>query len=365
MGLSIDGDEDDEDRDGAAGGGDLGLAGLGGGGGSSIGGTSFHPAPTPSPEILLAFGSAHGAAAFSLHGGSASGHGTGGLGVSRHRWSAGRDPSRRGGGGGGGGLGGVGGVAGGLPRRVSWPGGMSTSDVGLEGTGRGGDEEGVPDIEAGIGGGVGGSIEVGPDARRRSTCFICCEREADAVVMECGHGGMCTTCAEHLANTPPSQCPVCRKTIREVLTIGGIVTVASGGSLAAIAGGGEDLQKPEERRPSGTRIGGLGSSSSSAAAAVAAAGATALSRTAGSSSNLQAAAARVSGVGSGTFRRFAGPDVVGASASVAGVSGQGVGEGGVGAEVGVSAQRESLSPARRDDSPRLDLEAQGMWLDPV
>ncbi|CAM9708262.1 unnamed protein product, partial [Laminaria digitata] len=226
VGLSIDGDEDDEDRDGAVGGGDPGQ------GGGSIAGTSFHPAPTPSPEILLAFGSAHGAAAFSLHGGSASGHGAGGLGVSRHRWSAGRDPSRRGGGVGGAGVGGGGGVAGGLPRRVSWPGGMSTSDVGLEGAGLGGDEEGAPDMEAGLGGGVGGSIEVGPDARRRSTCFICCEREADAVVMECGHGGMCSTCAEHLANTPPSQCPVCRKTIREVLTIGGIVTVASGGSLA-------------------------------------------------------------------------------------------------------------------------------------
>lgn len=342
MGLSIDGDEDDEDRDG---GGDLG------GGGGSISGTSFHPAPTPSPEILLAFGSAHGAAAFSLHGGSSSGHGAGGLGVSRHRWSAGRDPSRRGGGGGGGGGGS--GMAGGLPRRVSWPGGMSTSDVGLEGTGRGGDEEEVQDMEAGL---AGGSIEVGPDKGRRSTCFICCERVADAVVMECGHGGMCSICAEHLAVTPPSQCPVCRKPIREVLTIGGIVTVDSGGSLAAIAGG-EELQTPEERRPSSTRIGGLGSSSSSAAAAVAAAGAAALSRPAGSSSNLQAAAARVSAVGSGTFRRFAGPDVVGASASVAGVSGDG-------GELGTPAQRETPSPARRESS-RLDLEAQGMWLDPV
>ncbi|CAN0583175.1 unnamed protein product, partial [Ectocarpus sp. 12 AP-2014] len=55
--------------------------------------------------------------------------------------------------------------------------------------------------------------------REHSTCYICCERRADAVVMECGHGGVCFTCATTLADSPPHLCPVCRKVIQEVFKL--------------------------------------------------------------------------------------------------------------------------------------------------
>ncbi|CAM9533012.1 unnamed protein product [Ectocarpus fasciculatus] len=254
VGLSIDGDEEDEPRDG--------------GGGEAIDGSSLHPSlpaiATEPPEILLGFGSAHGAAAFSLHGGSGSGHGlchgsaagsgagaaAGGVGlaISRHRWSAERGTSRRRGAGsslhGGGG-------GGGMPRRLSWPGELSLASVGGDGV----DVAAVAasDAEAGRGGvATGGSsgplaaaaAAAAPSSRREhSTCYICCERRADAVVMECGHGGVCFTCATHLADSPPHLCPVCRKVIQEVFKIheigefGRVVVVppAGRGEVAATA----------------------------------------------------------------------------------------------------------------------------------
>lgn len=342
VGLSIDGDDDDSDRDGDG----------------VMGAASSHPSlPTPSPEILLAFGSAHGAAAFSLHGGSGSGHGAGGLGASRHRWSVGRDgigcsnrqdgsSSRSGailgGNGNGNGSGNGGGNGGGdgtdMPRRVSWPGGMSTAEACAEGV----VSRGEASWAAWPGIGVGGGAVA--DAHGDKMCYICCERSADAVLMECGHGGMCFTCAQHLANTPPSLCPVCRKTIQEVLTFGGVVTVPTGGSLK----GGGKVKTPEEssgRTKSLARISGSALLDNPPASA-------------GNTGDRRAV--------SGTFRRFSGPDIVGASASVAGVSGSGGG-----ARAGGAAQREaSPTGSRRISSIRRDLEAQGMseeggWLDPV
>lgn len=360
MGLSIDGEDEDEecDRDGV----DLGLRTHGD---TGIGGNASQPGPSSSPEILLAFGSAHGAAAFSLHGGLAagaggSGHGAGGQSLNRHRWSAGRDAIRH-----------VGVInaataAGGMPRRVSWPGGMSTSDVGLDNTGPRGDDEGVVDLEAGRGGGLGGAVGVGVGvgaaASGQSTCYICCERRADAVLMECGHGGTCFECAQQLASIPPAQCPVCRKTIQEVLMFGGIVSAPSGGSLA----GGGELKAPDEPPATAAVVGGISISGCAAPAAA---------RASGPPLNPASAGTAVGRVGSGTFRRFSGPDVVGASASVAGAVGQGgvqrgraVGDAGAGAGTGAGA-REAPAPGVRE-SARRELEAQGMsedggWLDPV
>ncbi|CAB1114266.1 unnamed protein product [Ectocarpus sp. CCAP 1310/34] len=252
VGLSIDGDEEDEPRDG---------------GGGAIDGSSLHqPLPattTEPPEILLGFGSAHGAAAFSLHGGSGSGHGlchgsaaaaaagagagagVGGLAKSRHRWSAERGTSTRRGAGST-----LHGGAGGMPRRLSWPGELSLASEGGDGV----DVAAVmaSDAEAERGGvATGGSsgplaaaAAAAPSSRRKhSTCYICCERRADAVVMECGHGGVCFTCATTLADSPPHLCPVCRKVIQEVFKLhdirefGGVVVVppASGGEVAAAA----------------------------------------------------------------------------------------------------------------------------------
>lgn len=329
MGLSIDGDEDDEERDGV----DLGVRI-----GANL--SSHPPPPTPSPEILLAFGSAHGAAAFSLHGGGGGGSGHGAnIG---QRWSVGRDAASR--------HGSLHGVSrgGGMPRRVSWPSGMTAADVLSDGRG----DSAMRDMEAGrAGAGLGA-----PAGRGQSTCYICCERRADAVVMECGHGGMCFTCATQLANTPPSLCPVCRKTISEVLTFGGVVTVSSGGGLA---GGVGEHKSPVDDRPSS----GGGVTNVPASAAVAAPP---------SASSATASNGTGGRIGSGTFRRFSGPDVVGASAAVAGGGAvQGVRrirEGGVGEGRG-GVQRSASPPGARDSTHR-DLEAQGMseeggWLDPV
>jgi len=46
-------------------------------------------------------------------------------------------------------------------------------------------------------------------------CTICCERNANAVVMNCGHGGMCYKCVLDIWNYR-NQCPLCRKAISEV-----------------------------------------------------------------------------------------------------------------------------------------------------
>ncbi|CAN0006190.1 unnamed protein product, partial [Discosporangium mesarthrocarpum] len=67
----------------------------------------------------------------------------------------------------------------------------------------------------------------GPSSTSPTQCFICCEHSADAVIMECGHGGMCFSCAQHLASTRPPQCPVCREPISEVLRFGKIMAVHS------------------------------------------------------------------------------------------------------------------------------------------
>ena len=397
VGLSIDGDEDDEDRDGAL-------------ESTSSRHPSLPPNSTPPPEILLGFGSAHGAAAFSLHGGSGSAHGRGGtatalavgggLGISRQdRWSAERNTGRLRGSGGS--L--HGGGAGGMQRRLSWPGGMSTSSLASASAGAAGE-------------GLEGS---GPGAR--SACYICCERRADAVVMECGHGGVCFTCATHLANTAPHQCPVCRDPIQEILKLhevrefGRVVAVPSGGGGGGGGGGGADgtaaaggdaglglgsglgfgdldLMLPQDgpppAAPSVQTSGGL-LGAAAAAASDAAAGSGAASSASplnnpppGDAAAVDAAAAAVAPPARvGAFRRFSGPDVVdtspavGVGVGVAAVGGQRggdvVGGGGQGSAVPALVARETPPPAAaREPGRRNSLEARVMceeagWLDPV
>lgn len=357
MGLSIDGDEEDEPRDG----------------GGAIDGSSLHPSlpatTTEPPEILLGFGSAHGAAAFSLHGGSGSGHGLchgsaaaraaaggGGLAISRHRWSAERGTSRRRGAGSS-----LHGGAGGIPRTLSWPGELSLASVGGDGV----DVAAVTasDAEAGRGGvatgGSSGPLAAGappPSRRKHSTCYICCERRADAVVMECGHGGVCFTCATVLADSPPHLCPVCRKVIQEVFKLheirefGRVVVVppASGGEVAATAGAagaprrggvGGELKVPEsdDDPPPASNV------------AVGAAGllnpSTSVPAPPSSSSSMP--------VPGGVFVQRSGDATAGVAAATA--------------RMGFSPSGSLSSPR---SGPRNSLEAQGMcdesnWLDPV
>lgn len=290
MGLSIDGDSDEETRDGV----DLGLR-------QQPGRHSAQPPlSTPSPEILLAFGSAHpaGASAFTLPGGSGSSsshgvsshgynssHGFSTHGISGHGalFSGGREASSRHSGGG---------VAaatsasaapmGGMPRVLSWPGLSSCSDLGLtdELEAEEAEEEAVVRADSGgvsthhcDGNGVLGDMEAGtlkpsPSSSRYSgggpsaassaapsPCYICCERRADAVVMECGHGGMCFKCAQQLVVTPPSQCPVCRKPIQQVLRFERVLPVPSGGSLVGGVSGSRPSGGPGGPGPGGGEAG--------------------------------------------------------------------------------------------------------------
>lgn len=52
-----------------------------------------------------------------------------------------------------------------------------------------------------------------------SLCTICYDNEASCVFMECGHGGYCWRCAHVLFARPPSECPVCRQPIQQVLEL--------------------------------------------------------------------------------------------------------------------------------------------------
>jgi len=48
-------------------------------------------------------------------------------------------------------------------------------------------------------------------------CCICFDSKPDAVIMECGHGGICYECGKHLLANDPHACHLCRKTINYVL----------------------------------------------------------------------------------------------------------------------------------------------------
>jgi len=50
------------------------------------------------------------------------------------------------------------------------------------------------------------------------TCIICCENSADAVIMGCGHGGVCYKCALESCQKS-DKCFMCRKKIEKVLHI--------------------------------------------------------------------------------------------------------------------------------------------------
>lgn len=54
---------------------------------------------------------------------------------------------------------------------------------------------------------------------RTNPCVICYEREGDHVMLPCGHGGYCSTCAHTLLRRHLSSrtCPMCRSQIDTVV----------------------------------------------------------------------------------------------------------------------------------------------------
>eukprot|EP00884_Botryococcus_braunii_P010663 jgi/Botrbrau1/19599/Bobra.0035s0077.1 len=47
-------------------------------------------------------------------------------------------------------------------------------------------------------------------------CYLCCEAAPTAVLLECGHGGLCPPCAYRVLLRPPHACPTCRCAIHQV-----------------------------------------------------------------------------------------------------------------------------------------------------
>lgn len=48
-------------------------------------------------------------------------------------------------------------------------------------------------------------------------CCICFDSKPDAVIMECGHGGICYECGKHMIATEPRVCHLCREGIAYIL----------------------------------------------------------------------------------------------------------------------------------------------------
>jgi hypothetical protein len=48
-------------------------------------------------------------------------------------------------------------------------------------------------------------------------CCICFDSKPDAVIMECGHGGICYECGKQLIAADPRVCHLCREGISYIL----------------------------------------------------------------------------------------------------------------------------------------------------
>jgi hypothetical protein len=57
------------------------------------------------------------------------------------------------------------------------------------------------------------------DADDSLLCFICCDRPHGAVLLGCGHGGLCGVCAARVWLRPPSECPACRADVDQVVLL--------------------------------------------------------------------------------------------------------------------------------------------------
>lgn len=57
------------------------------------------------------------------------------------------------------------------------------------------------------------------EARESSVCWVCYEGPREAVLMECGHGGVCYSCAKRIFRKKGRLCPICRQRITTVLCL--------------------------------------------------------------------------------------------------------------------------------------------------
>ncbi len=69
-----------------------------------------------------------------------------------------------------------------------------------------------------------GKAEDPPDSTTTSAddeddpCIVCMERPADAILLECGHGGLCVTCSTVLWSHS-RHCPLCRQEFAAIMRI--------------------------------------------------------------------------------------------------------------------------------------------------
>ena len=80
-------------------------------------------------------------------------------------------------------------------------------------------------------------------------CFICYSGPRDAVLLECGHGGLCFGCATRCMQMRFQECPICRQPISQIVqlelterrgerakrgTDGVVLTIAQAGQLTQL-----------------------------------------------------------------------------------------------------------------------------------
>lgn len=56
----------------------------------------------------------------------------------------------------------------------------------------------------------------GDESEASNVCWICYEGPREAVLMECGHGGVCYECAKRIYRKKGRLCPICRQRITSV-----------------------------------------------------------------------------------------------------------------------------------------------------
>ena len=84
-----------------------------------------------------------------------------------------------------------------------------------------------------------GGDKVGNSLDDNEECVVCYEQRWDAVLLECGHGGICYTCAAILcagtgaeAGDPRGgNCPFCRARIEHIVRLTGSQVTCTGGEL--------------------------------------------------------------------------------------------------------------------------------------
>ena len=112
-------------------------------------------------------------------------------------------------------------------------GGEGAGDAALEPTDVDDDEQCEPcdddAVENGTGGGASSSSAArgldSDDENEEDLCSICFTGPQDAVLLECGHGGICYDCAKRCLRKKGRECPMCRAPVDQVVQIN--VTPAS------------------------------------------------------------------------------------------------------------------------------------------